>query len=430
MPGISAGRDRVILALSSLVLIFAVAAIGGLPSPHTSVPVFLALYAVAFAAYVVAARAVLRASRPAVVAPVAIVAVCALAHAFVIPARPDLSTDIYRYAWEGRLLLNGYNPFSAPPDDSAFVALRDADYAHISMQRMPTIYPPLAQAAFYLAARVHPGPTALKVLFSLFNLGTALVLVRVLRRRGIPASRVLLFAWNPLVIIETGHSGHVDAMASFFLVLALDLWESKRRVWVGVVLGVSALAKYLAVALVPWLARRRYVAVLAVMAAAIAAGYVPFFDAGGKLFASLRVYSENWWFNGPPYLALSSFLGDATIARRLLAGGGIAFAVAAAYRERDLARYAYLVFGCMLAVSPTVYPWYLMWILPLLCLFPSRAWIAFSGLVMLSYGVWNVFNDTGEWFVPTWLLALEYAPFYLLLATAASRMKRRAWAPA
>ena len=421
-------RERIVLTLAAGVLLGSVAAIGRLPSPHTQVPLFLGLYAVAFAAYLVAARQVMR--QTAVMLPAIVLMVSALAHASVIPARPDLSTDIYRYAWEGRLVRGGHNPFTAPPDDTTFVALRDADDRYITHQRLATIYPPLAQGAFGLAALVHPGPVALKVLFSLFNLGTVLVVGRLLRRRGVPSAYTVLFAWNPLVIIETGHSGHLDAMAAFFVVLAIDLWESKRRLWAGAVLGAAVLVKYLGLAMIPWLARRRHLAVLAVMLVVVVAGYLPFSSAGSRLFTSLREYSANWWFNSPPFIALSGFLGDPAVTRRLLAAGAIAFALAAAQRERDIARYAYLVIGCALVVSPTVYPWYLIWIMPLLCLFPNRAWIGFSGLVMLSYGVWDVYNESGAWFVPTWLLAIEYVPFYLLLLTGLSRTRRRAWAPA
>jgi hypothetical protein len=423
-------RRHLPLIVCAGTLLGSIAAIGQIQLPHTRVTLFLVLYAAAFAAYLGIARAVLRTAAPAVIHPVVVFVICALAHAAVIPARPDLSTDIYRYAWEGRIMLDGHNPFSAPPGDPALVPLRDADYPYISEQRMPTIYPPLAQGAFLLAAAVHPGPAALKVLFSLFNLATLWLLMRLLRRRGIPASRLVLFAWNPLVIVETGHSGHVDAMAAFFLVLAIELWESRRRVLAGAMLGASVLVKYIAVAMAPWLLRRRFAIALIAMTAVVAIGYIPFLNAGTDLFSSLRVYSSHWWFNGPPYIALASFLGDGDVARRLLAAGGIAFAIAAAHRERDAARYAFLVLGCALVVSPTVYPWYLVSILPLLCLFPSRAWIGFSGLVMLSYGVWPVYVESGAWLVPTWLLALEYVPFYLLLLAGLSRTGGRAWAPA
>jgi hypothetical protein len=63
---------------------------------------------------------------------------------------------------------------ATPPDDSMLVALRDADHARISHRHLATIYPPLAQGVFALAAFVHPGPVVLKIFFSLFNLGTVL----------------------------------------------------------------------------------------------------------------------------------------------------------------------------------------------------------------------------------------------------------------
>lgn len=423
-------RDRVVLAATAAVILASMVAIGRLPSPHSHIGTFLSLYAAGFAAYAVAARTVLRSTAHDSRLPILVFFVCVLSHACVIPARSDLSTDIYRYAWEGRVVLQGGNPFSAVPDDTAFVRLRDADYARVAYQNMPAIYPPLAQGAFALAALVHPGPAMLKVLFSLFNLGTVLVLFRMLRRRGRSAAQALLFAWNPLVIVETGYSGHVDAMAVFFIILALDLWESGRRAWSAVALGASVLVKYLALAMLPWLVRRRYVSLALLLIIVVVAGYVPFWKAGAALFTSLRVYTNTWYFNGAPFFALSSFLGNQDVARRLLLACGAAFVMVAAIRERDLTRLAYLAIGCALFLSPTMYPWYLLWVAPFFALFRSRAWIGFSALVMLSYSVWKFYGDTGAWMLPNWLLVLEYAPFYLLLLIGLARTNRRAWATA
>jgi hypothetical protein len=422
-------RDRVVLALTAAIILASMVAIGRLTSPHTHIGAFLILYAVAFAAYALATCTVLRSQTAYRRLPLAVLAVCVLAHACLIPSRSDLSTDIYRYAWEGRVVLEGGNPFSAVPDDSVFVHLRDADYVHVAYQNMPAIYPPLAQGAFALAALAHPGPAMLKVLFSLFNLGTVLVLFRMLRRRGRSGAQALLFAWNPLVIVETGYSGHVDGMAVFFLVLALDLWESEKRAWSALAMGASVLVKYLALATLPWLARRRRIGAVLIVVLVVVIGYLPFWKAGAALFTSLRVYTNTWYFNGAPFFALSSFLGNQDVARRLLGAGGIAFVLVAAVRERDLARYAYLMTGCVLLVSPTMYPWYMLWIMPFLAVFPNRAWIAFSALVMLSYAVWKYYGDTGAWVLPNWLLVLEYAPFYLLLLIGLART-RRAWATA
>jgi len=239
----------------------------------------------------------------------------------------------------------------------------------------------------------------------------------------------LIFAWSPLVIVETGHSGHLDSLGVLLFVTALALWASGRRVWAGLALGGSFLSKYLAAIAVPWLARRRALAALAVMVAVIALAYLPFLGAGTRLVASLREYSANWWFNGPPFIALSGMFGEPALARRLLAGFGLAFAIAAAFRERDFVRYAYLTVGCGLLVTPTVYPWYVAWIVPLLCVFVNRAWIIFTGLVMLSYTVWGVYARSGAWLVPTWVLAIEYVPFYALLLLGLGRRRAGQEAP-
>jgi hypothetical protein len=423
-------RERALVAATAVVLLASMVGIGRLPSPHTHISSFLILYAIAFAAYAIAARVVLRSRVEDARVPLAVLAVSLLAHACLISARPDLSTDIYRYAWEGRVVANGANPFSSVPEDTVFVRMRDADYDRVVYRNQPAIYPPLAQGAFALAARLHPGPTALKVLFCACNLGTVLVLFRLLRRRGHNAAHALLFAWNPLVIVETAHSGHVDAMAVFFLVLALECWESGRRAWSGVVLGASVLVKYLALAALPWLVRRRYFAIAALIALVVIGGYAPFWSAGDKLFTSLRVYTNTWYFNGAPFFALSSFLGNQDMARRLLLAGGVAFVFTSAIRERNLARFLYLTIGCALLVSPTMYPWYLLWMAPFFALFRNRAWIGFSALVMVSYSVWTFYLDHGAWVLPNWLLILEYAPFYILLLAGLARSRRPAWAPA
>ena len=409
-------RERGVLAASGVVLVVAVAAMGALESPHRCVPLFLAAYAVGFAAYAVAVREVVRTHATGRAALWGLFVVAIAARAAVVPARPDLSTDIYRYLWEGRVILSGANPFMTTPSDTSLAALRDGTYDLVNHKSLPTIYPPLAQGLFAAAAWIRPNVTALKIIFSLFDVATIALLVVLLRARGRPPTHALVYAWSPLVIVETGHSGHVDAAGVFLLVLGLVLWQRGRRLGAGLAFGASLLVKYLAVALAPLLVRRGGVRALAAMGVVAALGYAAFLDAGPHLLGSLRVYCGTWWFNGPPFMALAGFLGDATVARRLLAGFGVAFMLVAARREHDPVRYLYLVTGCALVVSPTVYPWYLLWMVPLLCIYPNRAWIAFTGLVALSYAVWVEYDRSGAWRVPTWLLAVEYVPFYGLLA--------------
>ena len=409
-------RNRGVLVASGVALVAASVVMGALDSPHRHIPAFLAVYAAAFGAYAVAVRTVLRAN-PAGRSALGLVFIVAVAaRVAVLPARPDLSTDIYRYLWEGRAVLHGANPFVTAPSDTTLAAMRDETYDRVNHKSLPTIYPPLAQGLFAAAAWIRPNVSTLKIIFSVFDVATVALLVLLLRARGRPPTHALVYAWSPLVIVETGHSGHVDAAGVFLLVLGLVLWQRGRRLGAGLAFGASVLVKYLAVALAPLWVRRGGMRVLAAMAVVVALGYAVFLDAGPHLLGSLRVYGDTWWFNGPPFIALAGFLGDATVARRLLAGFGVAFMLVAARREHDPVRYLYLVTGCALLVSPTVYPWYLLWMVPLLCIYPNRSWIAFTGLVALSYLVWVEYDRSGAWNIPTWLLAAEYVPFYTFLA--------------
>jgi alpha-1,6-mannosyltransferase len=409
-------RDRGVLAASGVALVVAAAAMGALDSPHRRIAAFLAVYAVAFGAYVVALRTVLRANPSGRAALWGMFVVAIAARAAVLPARPDLSTDIYRYLWEGRAILHGANPFVTAPSDTTLAAMRDETYDRVNHKSLPTIYPPLAQGLFAAAAWIRPNVATLKIIFTVFDVATIALLVLLLRSRGRPPTHALVYAWSPLVIVETAHSGHVDAAGVFLLALGLVLWQRGRRVGAGIAFGASLLVKYLAAALAPLFVRRGAVRALVAMGVTAALGYAWFFDAGPHLLGSLRVYGDTWWFNGPPFIALAGFLGDATVARRLLAGFGIAFVLVTARREHDPVRYLYLVTGCALLVSPTVYPWYLVWMVPLLCIYPNQAWIAFTGLVALSYAVWVEYDRSGAWRIPTWLLAAEYVPFYTFLA--------------
>lgn len=409
-------RDRLVILAAGSVLVAAFTSIALADDLHRRIPLLIALYGVAFAAYVAAVRVVLAARRPDRVVAVAVIVAAVLTRVVLIPARPDLSSDIHRYAWEGRVVLHGANPFAVVPADSSLAVLRDADFARINHRHMATIYPPLAQGVFALAAWIRPGVFALKALFVLFDLATAAALMVLLRARGRPPTHAVVYAWSPLVILETAHSGHMDALGVFFFVLGIALVARGRGAAGHAAFGASFLAKYSGAVLLPFLVARRRWRGLIVFAAVAVSGYLPFLEAGPRLLDSLRTYGATWSFNGPPFMALTGLLGDASLSRGLLAGTGIAFAVAAAFREKDVARYAFLVTGCSLLLAPTVYPWYLIWIIPFLSLYPNRGWIAFTGLVMFSYQVWAVYEASGAWMLPAWVLAVEYVPFYGLLA--------------
>ena len=84
-------------------------------------------------------------------------------------------------------------------------------------------------------------------------------------------------------------------------------------------------------------------------------------------------------------------------------------------RLRDPLAASGVVIAVLLLLSPTVHPWYVLWIVPFLCIYPNPAWIGFTGLVTLSYTALHVLETTGVWQLPTTILAIEYIPFYCFL---------------
>ena len=421
-------RTVVILGALLLGLAVAVSSLGDLAN---KIPVFLFLFGAMFAVYALSVAVISRggakergvAKRRFVVYIVVIAAACRLV---CVAADPVLSTDIYRYLWEGRVVAAGHNPFALPPDAPGLEHLRDENYAGVSHKHMETIYPPFAQAVFFAGAFLHPSLTTLKLLFVLFDLAALGVILLLLRARGRSLAWGVAYAWSPLVIVEFSHSGHVDSVGIFFLLAALYLWEIATKNRSVVALALSFLSKYLAVLLLPFFVFKRGEAKRILIFAAIALlGYLPFADAGGKLFASLRTYGARWEFNSTVFPLLRLVVGDAARVRGILLLTLAAFAVYEGHRQKDLTRYAFLVVGCALLLTPTLYPWYLCWIIPFLCFSPSLAWIYLTGIVAASYSVWMTSPATGVWNPGVGILVLEYAPFYALLVVEGVRSLRR-----
>lgn len=171
-----------------------------------------------------------------------------------------LSDDVYRYAWDARVWLEGgVDPYAHAPDAAALVELRDASYARVNHRDIPTIYPPLAQLLFALARLVWPGATGLKLLALVFHLLTAVLVSRLaLYARGERAATraVHLYALNPLALAESALGGHVD-VAVGATVCALALALTRARPWLAA-LAIGALSglKLVGLALWPALLRR------------------------------------------------------------------------------------------------------------------------------------------------------------------------------
>ncbi|MCA9771252.1 MAG: hypothetical protein KC466_02515, partial [Myxococcales bacterium] len=342
-------------------------------------------------------------ARGLVARPRWILAAALLFRVMQIPAAPSLSDDLWRYLWDGRVSEAGINPFAHAPDARALAALRDGDWAKINHREIPTIYPPLAQFAFRAARGIGSGSAALKSLWVLCDLGVMAVLVALLARSRRPASRLILYAWNPLVVVEVARAGHVDVLGILFVTLALwAVAAGRERAGVAAV-SLAGLAKLIPFGLLLWFLPRRPRATAALAATLVAVGYLPFLGAGSTLFAGLAAYGEHWRFHPLGFGLLAAWVSDPRAARLLALALWLGATGVTVLRGATFERAAFVFFGGYLLLSPTLHPWYFLWILPFAALRRSRAWWLAAALAPLGYGVLARYRDGGPWREIPWV---------------------------
>ena len=352
---------------------------------------------------------------------------------------PSLSDDIYRYLWEGKLVAAGINPFVHAPSDPSLAHLQDpVVFPHINHKEYRAIYPPLNQYMFALTTIISPTITAMKSPFILFDLLSIAVLLLILRERREDSSRVIIYAWNPLVIMEFAGSGHLDSAGIFFLMLALYLLSRRKSRSATFCLAFSFLAKFIPLLFLPFFLIRRKVINLGIFCIASVILYLPFADAGRKLYESLFVYSQHWVFNASLYEVIL-WTGLSSLTARgisaillLLLTAGLFYRYAQkteGEQEESIYYVGFVVLGSFLLFTPTLHPWYLCWIVPFLVIFPNRAWIYFTGSVFLSYIILKGYVETGVWKENIVVKLVEYLPFYTLLIYDAARRYRAKLSP-
>lgn len=337
--------------------------------------------------------------------------------------QPSLSDDIYRYIWDGRVQNAGINPYRYAPADEFLSGLRDENYVHINHKDISTIYPPFSQWIFHLAA-LGPAIITQKTLFVFFDVMTVMALIALLKKKNMPVERVILYAWNPLVVVEIAGSGHFDSIGIFFLITALVFFESQRNISAAISLAFSFLSKFAGLLLVPVLIiGRKWKALLAFTTVVIGA-YAIFFTKEAFLFKGAQTYARDWSFNGSLYPLLKTIASPGA-AKTAIVLGMVGLGFWGAWRAWDINRLSYVLIGVGILLTPTLHPWYVLWILPFLCLFPYPGWILFSGTIVLSYSVWPRYLSTGHWNLNRWVQFLEYAPLYGFLIWTATREIRK-----
>ncbi len=399
------------------------------------VPAFLGLFALLFGLYVLE---VVRKKPQGLFGWGFVIGTAVLFRSIAFFSPPSLSDDIHRYLWDGRVQAAGINPYQYAPADPALDVFRNPAQPPVNHPTVATLYPPLSQMAFRLAARV-PTLSAQKALFAGLELCLLGLMVLFLSRRGQGPDRLLLYAWNPLLIVEFWSSGHMDSLGLLFLVAGVFAWEASLFRRAGGLWGLAFLGKFASLIFLPWMIlRQRGRGILGYFLLVVLLGYAVYFlmplSELSRFFQGAATYAQRWSFNASVYALLLKGTPWSTEMIKIVfavVAGGVAGLLALTLEDRQVSVYAGIVIALSIALSPVVHPWYVLWILPFVTLYPCPSGIALTGLAALSYLVIPVYATTGMWKLPAWVPWVEYLPVYALLFWELQRTRRphRVWSP-
>jgi rSAM/selenodomain-associated transferase 2 len=325
-----------------------------------------------------------------------------------------LANDVFRYVWEGCIQNLGFNPFNDSPLSPALAEIARGDlyaiWRQISHPEFSAAYPPVPMLIFRVLARLTPDPFYYKTVMIIFDIGVMIVLMLMIKRLGAAPSKFLFYAANPLMLVYIAGEGHLDIIQVFFLCLAIYLIIVKKyQAWGFLMLGLAVLSKYFAVISLPFLVnvdnRKKCLAVFIPLLL-----FIPFMDAGLGIFQSLGVLVANFHYNDSLTVLIRMLFGDLHLAAT---AGLLLICLAWVYIfVHDQLRGVYLALGCALLFLPTLHPWYLVLLTPLLVFFPSRAWLYLQAAVVFTFPVIAIEYKTGVFQEIHWLKLLEYLPFY------------------
>ncbi len=379
----------------------------------------------------------------------------AVAARLIVATSPPMaesdSQDYQRYLWDGAVAASGLNPYRHAPADVAAgdVTGPDAEKvlllarnAHAVLPRinhphLATIYPPLAQAGFALAYLVDPfGVAGWRAVLGIADAITFLLLARLLKALALPAVQVLWYAWNPLLLREIYSSLHMDLLALPLVAAALLAGVRSRSVLGAALCIAGSAVKVWPVLLAPLLLRplwsrwRALAAAAALCAALLALLWAPALAVPHGKSSGFAAYAGGWQSNDGFFRAgiwltervLHAIHVEPWHSHRImrvisaaLVLGVLLWQSRSKLRDpHDLPRRCLFVVCAVFLLSPTQFPWYWLWCLPLLTVRPSLPMLLYTALLPLY---WLADRTQAVYW-------LEHAPVWGLLAFECLRTMR------
>lgn len=350
---------------------------------------------------------------------------------------PNLSDDIYRFIWDGRMMHIGMNPYLTVP--SAIVStnplLNTTLYQNLNSQNYYTIYPPIHQLVNYLSTFLYSIDFTIEsLLYKLQLLAFDLIFLRIFyllaKETSVHPNKMFLYFLNPLVIVEVSSNGHFEGVMLCFLALFLYFIFSQKFIYSGLAISMSVAARLLPVMFGPAIIcyntkkanRQLIITGLTFTLVLFIPVCLDFLQFESHTLQSIDLYVKKFEFNAGLYYLLR-YTGYLLYGYNMIHILGPAMSLATiiiitlmAIKQKQksplsLIMTMLLSFTIFLLLSRTIHPWYLITTI-FLCVFGSyRFPLVWSYLI-----TWTYVNYSYEPYYENLLIvAIEYSIVIVIL---------------
>lgn len=348
-----------------------------------------------------------------------------LCRVLLIFIEPYTSSDVSRYLFDGRIALEGLDPYRVAHDQPQLAELRAQWQPPPEHAKYTTLYPPLALALYSFAASFGTTLALLvwKCLTTLASVAICFIAYKSLQKAKL-LQHFPLIALSPILILEAGEAAHVDVFSALCVLISIYAWQHQRLGLAGLAIGIGVTIKLLPLMmLLPlWFACRSWrsrvnlmlgcaISTTVVYASALALGLRP--------IGSISTFFSKWRASSPLFHWLEPNLGTALPYVAVVIGGCTILLIALyAWRIKQLsfsslALIAQASLAVPLLISPVVFPWYLMPVAVLFAFRPNSFIALWMITFVFTYEVLNDFLCCGIWAPSAWAINLIGAGFVI-----------------
>ncbi len=341
---------------------------------------------------------------------------------------PNLSDDIYRFYWDGKLIISGINPYGVLPTEAinyGIDGLTKDIFDNLNSPNYYTIYPPINQLYFTLSAWIGDISSAsifMKFLVLVTELMGLYFVLKLLDKGNLDRRLSMIYYLNPLVVLEGVGNLHFEVVMLSFWAAGIYYSFHNKLKFGGLFFALSIGVKLLPLMLLPyfwfrldWRQRLMFFGSLIGFSILI---FLPMASgiAFSSFFESVDLYFRKFEFNASIYYILRWFgiqfsgynlikyIGP--LLALIVVGGNVYIAMQKSiYTLIDFMKYALISWTLYLLLSTTVHPWYIISVVFFTIFLPIRYTVLWSYLIFMTYVNYSgiVYSEN------YWLLTLEYS---------------------